>query len=397
MSIIRLSNGGSLFEERFSFPDPDITIRSVFRFEDIKYLKARNASDDVSLVYFYGDRDYLNNLTHYTGETVNSPLARYTSTHSKKEWCKSLKYPVIGMAESVLNAWDTDTRKVIEALVAYKMKQHGFSTVNTDNINWSHGVVIPSTVNGAYADSVANLLVNHQIALLGLAGKDIHFIAETLGFVIDKEPVYEADEATRLTLDDFPNPHRITATEKMIALIKTGRVNIDEPLYTTHKFIHKAAIFRKPDALEYKGNLYAPRELVKLFAHEAFTEGLTVKQGDGWTAYDPLCNFAVERNGEKVRLLDLWKEVQPTDSSQADDRTIDQEWYNLVISNGIAGASLTCNSKTAVIEDDARIRLDDSVYYSLTEFGEAVDGLDDSGFGDFAIIHNGDHYTITSD
>jgi hypothetical protein len=134
MSIIRLSNGGSLFEERFSFPDPDIIVRSVFRFEDIKYLKARNASDAVSVVYFYGDRDYLNNLTHYTGETSNSPLNRYTGTHSKKDWCKSLKYPVIGMAESVLNPWDTDTRKTIESLIAYKMKQHGFATVNTDNL-----------------------------------------------------------------------------------------------------------------------------------------------------------------------------------------------------------------------------------------------------------------------
>lgn len=397
MTIMKLSNGGALVEERFSFPDPDLTIRTVFRFDDIKYLKAR-ISEMASIVYFYGDRDYYNNLTHYTGETQNSPLSRYKSTHSKKDWCKNLKYPLIGMAESSVTPWDMDTRKTIEALCAFKMKQMGFNVINADTINWSHGVIIPPTVNSVYAESVANLLIAHQVSLLGLSGFDVKALAKEQGYQFEEEEDLTPDENIRFSLNDFASPNRIKAEEKFKALIKSGRIVLGEPLYTNHKLVHKAVNLRSPDSVEYRGVLYTPREALKAMAHEAYIEGATQRQVDGWSAYDPLMMFCVDRLDERVRLLDLWNEIKPTELL-VDEAPVEaeDEWYSIVMSNSLVGASLHSNGFEALIGENAVIEMGEDRFVSLTAFGEAVKGLDEAGQGSFTLKHGGEVYTLRID
>lgn len=400
MAFITLSNGGTLIEERFSFPDPELIIRTVFRFEDIKYLKARNSSEIASIVYFYDDRDYLHNLTHYTGETSNSPLSRYQATHSKKEWCQSLTYPIIGMAESVVNPWDTETRKTIEALCAYKMKQQGFNVVNADTMNWTHGVVIPPSVNGLYADSVAKILVQHQIALLGLSGTNIHEIAKSLGHEVEEE-IIEPDDTIILTLDYFKTPNRISSEEKFRALLLTGQITAGEPLFTNHRLIHRAVTLKTSDSVEYRGVSYKPRDALKAMAHEAYTEGLTTSQVEGWKSYDAFGGFAVERDGERKTLASLWNKIKPTEfstpGSEEPAEIVDEEWYQLVVSNGLAGSQLICNQVSAVIGEAGSITFDGQTVWSLTAFGEAVGGLQSNGYGDFTVYHQGENYLINSD
>jgi len=401
VSIIKLSNGGALLEERRSFPDPDIIVRMVYRLEDIKYLKPRNASDVSSVVYFYDDRDYLHNLTHYTGETSDTPLARYNQTHKKSPWLPTIKYPLIGMAESLGEPWDTETRKTIEALCAYKMKELGFGVVNAGNQNWSHGVTIPSNVNGAYADSVARIIVEHQIAVLGLAGSDIKEIARSLGIIAPETQLTTEEPATLDSAETeftVPNPSHLKCEEKFDILIKAGKLRIGEPLYVTHRMVSKSVILRSPSDVEYRDAHYEPREAIKAIAHEIFTHGVTTKQAEGWNGYNPLTSLAVERNNELIRIDALWNDVKHRVvgySTQTED-VVDEEWLNLVLSSNLIGSVLICNEKEAEIGPNARILIDDKTFLSLTEFAEYVGGLSDAGYGDFKIRHQGEIYSITS-
>jgi hypothetical protein len=405
MSVIKLSNGGSLIEDRYSFPDPDIIIRIVFRLEDIKYLKPRSASDVSSVVYFYDDRDYLANLTHYTGETGESPLQRFRQTHSKKEWLKSIRYPLVGMAESMGTPWDIDTRKTIESLCAFKMKTLGFSVVNSQTTNWSHGVSIPPTVNGAYADSVANILVEYQIAHLGLMGVDVKKIASELnGTTEDFSGVTEG----RRTLDTDETefivaaPAHIKSEEKFEILIKSGLLHVGEPLYLTHRLANKVVTLRGANDVEYREGHYPPREAIKAIAHEMFSQGVTARHTEGWGGYDPLANLSVERSNEQVKLKSLWDSVKHRVTGYefaGDDETVevvDEDWLNLVLSSELAGSVVICNSVEAEIGPQAHIIVGDNAFVSLADFAEFAGGLSSEGMGDFRVRHLGEIYTIQS-
>lgn len=402
MSVVKLSNGGALLEERRSFPDPDIIIRVVFRVEDIKYLNPRSASGVSSVVYFYDERDYMNSLTHYTGETSETPFARFRNTHSKKAWLQDIKYPLIGMAESLGTPWDIETRKTIESLCAYRMKELGFSVVNAETHNWAHGVSIPPTVNGAYADSVAKLLVEHQIAVLGLAGTDVRTIARRLGTLEEAtELTHEEVATTDAAETEFivQNPTHLKTEEKFDILIKAGLLRIGEPLYLTHRLVDKTVMLRSPMEVEYRDAMYLPREAIKAIAHEIFTSGVTQKQAEGWNGYNALTCLAVERNNEKIKIEALWNSVKHRVAGYKTEEpdVVDEEWLNLVLTSELVGAALICNNREAVIGEKARIMIDDKTFLSLTEFGEYVDGLNDNGWGDFKIRHQGEIYTIQSD
>lgn len=400
MTIRKLSNGSSLIEESYNYPDPEIIIRSVFRIEDIQHLKARNPSDLASVVYFYGDRDYNNNLTNYTGETQNSPYSRYKQTHSKKEWCQNLIYPFIGMAENKKDPWDMETRKTIESLVAYKMQQIGFNIVNHNNMNWSFGVTIPRSVNGVYVETVANLIVSYQLALLGLTGVNVKEIGVKLGHISEEIiPDYTEEPDKLITLNDFNNPRNIRAEEKLFALIKTGKIHLQEPFYTTHRIINKAVIFISPTEVDYKGNIYTPRDAIKIMAHEAYTDSLTQTQTEGWSSYDPILGFAVERENERVKLNDLWNSIKPTElqNTNKNQETVDDVWYDFVDQNGLYNCEIKCQNTTGIIHEDATIQSQHLKYYSLIAFGEAANGIKDNGQSVYTVIKNGEQFTINSD
>lgn len=397
MSVVRLSNGGALVEDRYSFPDPEIVIRTVFRLDDIKFLKPRHETDSASIVYFYDDRDYLNNLTHYTGETAQNPQTRFKNTHQRKAWLNSIKYPLVGMAESLVQPWDVDTRKTIESLCAYKMKTYGFDVVNSETMNWSHGVQVPPNVNGAYVESVARIITDYQVALLGLAGSDIRELTgqsvEEMEFTVEAEANEEAE-----TLFTVKNPERLRIEEKLDILLKTGHINLGEPLHVTHHLVNKVVIIRAADNLEYQGHSYSPREAIKTIAHEIFSNGTTHKQAEGWSGYNPLHMLAVERLNEKIKLEQLWNQVKHRVTGlQETNDVVDEEWLTLVMTHNLIGAKLYCNGKESTVGPNAIIQADGKEFLSLVEFGEYANGLNDAGWADYSIVHEGERYTIQSD
>lgn len=400
MSLIQLPNGGFLLEESFAFPEPEIVIRVAFRLEDIKYLSPKSSRPETSLVYFYADRDYLKNLSHYTGETSNSANARFNNTHKNKDWLKKIKYPLIGIVESSSTAWTTEMRKTIESVCAYKMKSLGFDVVNSSTVNWAHGVVYPATVNGHYVETVARLVVNYQLALLGLVGVDIFSIGEELG-------LYEIEKPTITTLntdtDDeelfsVPNPNWLKAEDKFEILIRSGKIHVDQPLYITHRLVNKTVFLRSSEKVEYKENLYSPREALKAIAHEVFAAGVTTKQAQGWSGYNPLLCYAIEVDNELIKLDVLWNEVKHriTNAENAGE-IIDEDWYQLVMSNNLAGCKLLCNTKEAEVGAKGEIHIEGHTFYSLAEYGEYADGLNDEGFGDYKVRIGAELYDITSD
>lgn len=397
MAIITLSNGGALFEERYAFPNPELVVRSVFRKQDIKYLKAHNASETASIVYFYGDRNYDQNLAAYVGETQVSPVQRFSNTHSKKNWFKNLKYPVVSMAESTINPWDMETRRSIEALCAYKMKQLGFEMVNAETMRWGHGVEHHPSVNVMYVESVASLLVNYQVAMLGLAGMDVKAIAALQGHFVQEEEIWDFSTAQAVVADDFASAKRMRSEEKMLALLKAGLISLNEPLYTTHKLVHRAVVLVGPDEVKWRDGTFGIRECIKAFAQEAFSTGLTSKQAEGWGSFDPLMNFAIERNEDRFRLNELWNQIKPTTESEVteDEPDVDDEWSALVEENQLEGDEVLCNTKRGMIKEHGKIEYEGGFYYSLADFGEATGGLRKDGYGDFTVLHGGERYYLT--
>jgi hypothetical protein len=155
-----------VLEETFDYPNPDIVIRAVSSYADIKHLVGQDEHN--SVIYFYTDRAVKTHLLSYTGETEVAVLSRYAATHSKSDWLKTIELPLIGACASRGRRWDTDTRRSIEATVVSLMHNRGFSIVNQENKSWRGGDTIRAGVNRLLVEQVAEQIVTCQLAWLGL-------------------------------------------------------------------------------------------------------------------------------------------------------------------------------------------------------------------------------------
>lgn len=229
---------------------------------------------------------------------------------------------------------------------------------------------------------------------------DIFSIGEELG-------LYEIEKPTITTLNtgtdeeelfSVPNPNWLKAEDKFEILIRSGKIHVDQPLYITHRLVNKTVFLRSSEKVEYKETLYSPREALKAIAHEVFAAGVTTKQAQGWSGYNPLHCYAVEVDNEFVKLDVLWNEVKHriTNAENAGE-IIDEDWYQLVMSNNLAGCKLLCNAKEAEVGAKGEIYIDGHTFYSLAEYGEYADGLNDDGFGDYKVRIGNELYDINSD
>lgn len=167
MTVQLLDSGRFLVEELYEFPRPEVALRAVSDYGDLKYLSIAPEAER-SVIYFYADRNTRSHLISYTGQTKDSIQSRYNATHSKAPWLHSLDAPLIGACESRTTPWSTDTRLAIEGSAAYKMRERGFQIVNSENKTWANGGEIRFGVNRALVEGVAELIVRHQLAWLGL-------------------------------------------------------------------------------------------------------------------------------------------------------------------------------------------------------------------------------------
>jgi hypothetical protein len=169
MSLKPLVNNHWMSEDKMTFPNPELVISTVRHFDDIKFLGKDRSSELEGLVYFYANQDWKTNPIVYVGETKVDAYSRYTATHVKAIWKKKITLPLIGIAYNPKESWDTDTRRFIEASVAYNLKLVWNLTVsNTENKTWNEQPNLLDIHNKHYIKRVSELIVTRIAYELGL-------------------------------------------------------------------------------------------------------------------------------------------------------------------------------------------------------------------------------------
>jgi hypothetical protein len=172
MTLIQAVNKEWLIEDRFVYPNPEITIQSTRKIENIVLLGKGYAENKNGYVYFYVDNDWLENPRVYVGETKRNVNGRHNATHKKKDWLTGFKYPFIGVVNSPNKPWNTDTRRAIESLIISRMDKLGFNIINSSNSTWSDGGHVDETVEKEYVEDIAELVVKYVVCHIGYVAQE---------------------------------------------------------------------------------------------------------------------------------------------------------------------------------------------------------------------------------
>lgn len=188
MTLQEQKNGVMISEDVFSYPDPELIIRSVTRLEDVRYLTSLRGS--AGMVYCYGDRDWRHGLVNYTGETKNAVATRHATTHSKSLWLPQITYPLVIAVQPVGKDWDTDTRRAIESMLVYKKNLLGFDVANAENSTWRENMSTRPMEDIRYARDVVRKVIEYELHHLGMLGLDIAHYKATGEVVTSLVPCY---------------------------------------------------------------------------------------------------------------------------------------------------------------------------------------------------------------
>lgn len=188
MTLKEQKNGVMISEDVFSYPDPELVIRSVTRLEDVRYLTSLRGS--AGMVYCYGDRDWRHGLVNYTGETKNAVATRHATTHSKSAWLPRITYPLIIAVQPVGKDWDTDTRRAIESMLVYKKNLLGFDVANAENSTWRENMSTRPMEDIRYARDVVRKVIEYELHHLGMLGLDIAHYKDTGEVITSLVPSY---------------------------------------------------------------------------------------------------------------------------------------------------------------------------------------------------------------
>lgn len=182
MTLQQSRTGVRINRDEYSYPDPEIVIRTVTRLEDVRHLTSEHA--DAGMVYTYGDRDWKNNRTNYTGESKNAVSTRHTTTHLHSEWIKTINYPLVLAIQPVHKQWDTDFRRALESMLVYKKSLLHFKVANAQNSTWRSNQVLQNLDTIRHIRDIAHLILEHELFHLGLVGVDLNALEERNEVVI---------------------------------------------------------------------------------------------------------------------------------------------------------------------------------------------------------------------
>lgn len=177
MGIIKV-NGTTINQDSYVYPLPEIIFQTTRNLEDIKHLGSGVAKNENGYLYFYADADWKSNPTVYIGESKNSIQSRHNATHKKSSWLKGITYPFVGIVNSPIQLWDTDTRRAIESQTIYEASKRGFIIVNSENATWANGADTHEKVNQQYVNDVATLIIEYLMHHTGWNGQYVDKIEQ---------------------------------------------------------------------------------------------------------------------------------------------------------------------------------------------------------------------------
>jgi hypothetical protein len=177
MGLIKV-NGATINQDSYVYPLPEIVFQTTRNLEDVKHLGSGVAKNDNGYLYFYADADWKSNPTVYIGESKNSIQSRHNATHKKSSWLKGITYPFVGIVNSPMQLWDTDTRRAIESQTIYEASKRGFIIVNSENATWANGADTHDKVNQHYVNDVAALIIEYLMHHTGWNGQYVDKIEQ---------------------------------------------------------------------------------------------------------------------------------------------------------------------------------------------------------------------------